>query len=117
MLVLTPAINFLNSFPSLPLQACIIEAEAGPVPVLPGPAAAAASGCRVSPPEQQRAASVAETPGSANLVNNGELVRIIGREVRGEDAVLGAAASEQLAGSARRSSAHFGVRINLEKLG
>ena len=41
-----------------------------------------------------------------NLVNDGELMRVVGREIRGEDAVLGAPAPEELAGGAGCVSAH-----------
>lgn len=42
----------------------------------------------------------ADIASTKNLVNNGKLVRIIGREVRGKDTVLSTAATKQLAGSA-----------------
>jgi hypothetical protein len=40
----------------------------------------------------------ADIASTKNLVNNGKLVRVVRREVRCKDAVLGAAASQQLAG-------------------
>lgn len=53
----------------------------------------------------QHLANVASTK---HFVNNGELMGIIGREVRSESAVLGASPPEQLAGGARRvSCSHF----------
>lgn len=42
----------------------------------------------------------ADIAGAEDLVNDGELVGVVGGEVGGEDAVLGAAAAEELAGGA-----------------
>lgn len=42
----------------------------------------------------------ADIASTENLMNDGELVRVVGREVRSEDAVFCAAASQQFAGSA-----------------
>lgn len=53
---------------------------------------------------------LADIASAKDFVNNGKLVGVVGREVRGKDAVLCTAAAQQLAGGARRTSAHFGVR-------
>jgi hypothetical protein len=52
----------------------------------------------------QHFANVASTK---DLVNNGKLVGVIRREVRGENAVFGASAPQQLAGSAWGIPNHF----------
>lgn len=44
---------------------------------------------------------LADIASAKDLVNNGKLVGVIRREVRGKDAVLCAAAAQQLAGGAR----------------
>jgi hypothetical protein len=52
----------------------------------------------------QHFANVASTK---DLVNNGKLVGVIRREVRGENAVFGAPTPQQLAGSAWGIATHF----------